>query len=93
MVYFDQILHNYACENFKTTGMRNIFSFFFFFFWKIESFLGTSPTDRDQLVKILITHEPHAIVLFVHYANIPVQYRTESTVIFHGCKNGNFLIK
>ena len=54
MVYFDQILHTYACQYCLTTGMRNNFL-------KDEALLSISMAGRGHLVKMLITLEPHSI--------------------------------
>ena len=51
MVYFDNILHTYACYHCLTTIIRNM----------VEDLLSISPAGRGQLVKILITLELHGI--------------------------------
>ena len=52
MVYFDQILHTHAFQHCLTTGMRVLME---------EALLSISATSHGQLVKVLITLEPHGI--------------------------------
>ena len=52
MVYFDQILHSYACQQ---CGMRNNL------FLKDRASLSINLAGRCQLVKMLITLEPRCI--------------------------------
>ena len=54
MVYYDQILHTYACQHCLTTGGRNSLLM-------DDALLSISPTGRDQLVKMIITLQPHCI--------------------------------
>ena len=57
-----------------------------------EASPSISPACRGQLVKMLVTFEPHCIfdkilhTYTFHYANTPILY----TAIFHGCKKVNF---
>ena len=55
-VYFDQILHTYACQHCLTTGMGIKQPFLMG-----EALLSIIPAGRDQLVKMLRTLEPHGI--------------------------------
>ena len=55
MVYFDQILRTYACQNCLATGMRNIL------YLMDNALQSISQAGRGQLVKMLITFEPHGI--------------------------------
>ena len=56
MVYFDQILHTYTCQQYRTTGMCNNI------FLMSEGSLSIDSASCDQLVKMLMTLEPHGIV-------------------------------
>ena len=55
MVYFDYILHTYACKYSLATDMRN------HIFVMDDALLSISPVCCGQLVKMLITLEPHGI--------------------------------
>ena len=55
MVYFDHILHTYVFNICLTTGMRNRL------FLLDVALLSISSAGRGQLVKMLITLEPHGI--------------------------------
>ena len=55
MAYFDQIVYMYG-QHFLTNGMRNNI-----FFLLDEALLNIRQAGRGQLVKILITLEPHGI--------------------------------
>ena len=55
MVYFDQILHTYACQHCLIKSLACVTVFF------LVDVLSISPTGRGQLVKVLITLEPHGI--------------------------------
>ena len=55
MVYFNQTLHMYACQNYLTTGMHKKP------FWMDEALLSNSSVGRDQLGEMIITLEPHGI--------------------------------
>ena len=51
MVYFDKILHTYACQHCPVTGMQN----------GNDALLSIVLADQGLLVKMLITLEPHDI--------------------------------
>ena len=51
MIYFDEMLHTYTFKHCLDTGMQN----------GDEAPPGFSPAGRGQLVKMLITLEPHGI--------------------------------
>ena len=53
MLYCDQILHTYIFYHCLDTGLQN----------GDEASLSISPAGRGQLVKMLITLEPHDIFL------------------------------
>ena len=52
MVYFDKIRHTYTCQHFLTTDML---------FFVDEAMLSISPVSCGQLVKMIISFEPHGI--------------------------------
>ena len=57
MVYFEQILHTYACQHCLTTGMRNKL-------FMDEALLSISQASRGQLVKMLITLEQFCVIIY-----------------------------
>ena len=58
MVYFDQVVHTYACWHCLTTACNTAFLM-------DEALLSISPVGRGQLVKMLIALEPH--ILLIHH--------------------------
>ena len=64
MVYFDQILHTYACQHSLTTAIGNNFS-------EIDEGLLSISSVRQQLVTMSITFEPHGVFFYHTLVNIP----------------------
>ena len=58
MVYYDGIVHTYACQHSQTTDMRNSVPL------ADEALLSISAASCGQLVKMLITLEPHGVHVF-----------------------------
>ena len=60
MVYFDQILHTNACQHYLITGMCNRV------FLMDDGLLSIISASCGQLVKMLITLEPHGVFDYLY---------------------------